>query len=205
VEAEHSVDKILEEQLASGYAAGFERGLTEGRERGYADGVAEGRKAGQAPLAAQSRRLARILDRFAAPITSLERSVEEAVVALALEVARCVIGSEAARSREYLVRLIREAIAKVPIEMGALRVVLSPLDLELIRTLAPDIEDGNVSLIGDGTVEPGGCLVVADGQGALRKDMRWQQRSSEGMSQVDLTLASRWRGVMLTLFEGEEK
>jgi hypothetical protein len=35
--------------------------------------------------------------------------------------------------------------------------------------------------------------------------MRWQSRANESRSQVDLTLASRWRSVMLTLFEGEDK
>jgi flagellar assembly protein FliH len=199
------LNEMLQEQIASGYAEGFERGVTEGKERGYATGLVAATEAAEQTLAAQARGLAAILTRLGAPIAALERPVEEAVVALALEVARCVIGSETSRSREYLARLIREAVAKVPIEMGALKVVLNPVDLDLVRALAPEIENGSAYLVGDDAIEPGDCQVVADGQGAPIKDMRWRPRAGEGISQVDLSLSARWRTVMLSLFEGEEK
>jgi flagellar assembly protein FliH len=202
---ERLISALVAERIAKGHAEGFERGLAEGREKGYAEGIEAGAKTAQQSIAAEAHRLARILARLDAPIPALERMVEEAVAALALEVARCVIGGETSQSREHLVRLIREAVAKVPIEMGALRVVLNPADLELVRALAPEIENGSASLIGDASVEPGGCLVFADGQGVPITDMRWQPRTGEGVSQVDLTLASRWRSVMLTLFDGEDK
>jgi flagellar assembly protein FliH len=205
IHEERSTREIVAEQIASGYADGFERGLSDGKERGYADGLEAGTQAGKKSLAAEARRLRKIVARLGAPIPALEPVVEEAVAALALEVARCVIGSEITRSRDYLVRLIREAIAKIPIETGDLRVILNPADMELMRTLAPEIESGSACLVGDESIEPGGCLVVADGQGTPIKDMRWQSRTSDSTSQVDLTLASRWRSVMLTLFEGEDK
>jgi flagellar assembly protein FliH len=200
---EPQIRGLIEEQITKGYADGWDRGLAEGREKGYAEGVVAGTEAAATANAAQAQRLASILDRLNAPLPVLERTVEEAVAALALEVARCVIGSETSRSREYLVQLIREAVAKVPIEMGALRVVVNPLDLELIRALAPEIENRGSALVGDDVVEPGDCRVVADGQDAPIKDMRWRPRSAEGVSQVDLSLATRWRTVMLALFEGE--
>jgi flagellar assembly protein FliH len=202
---EQLIREMIREQIANGYAEGLQRGLAEGREKGHAAGLAAGTKAAEQALAAQALGLAAILTRLDAPITALERPVEEAVVALALEVARCVIGGETSRTREYLVRLIREAVAKVPIEMGALKVMLNPADLERIRALAPDIENGSASLVGDDTIEPGDCQVVADGQGIPIKDMRWRPRAGAGISQVDLSLATRWRAVMLSLFEGEEK
>ena len=199
------MSETVQEEIAKGYSEGWQRGLAEGREKGYAEGLDEGTKAAEQALASQAERLGAIIARLGAPLPALERPVEEAIAALALEVARCVIGSETSRSREYLVRLIREAVAKVPIEMGALKVVLNPVDLELVRALAPEIENDSAALVGDDAVEPGDCLVVADGQGAPIKDMRWRPRAGEGMSQVDLSLATRWRAVMLALFEGEEK
>jgi flagellar assembly protein FliH len=196
--------EIVAAEILRGHAEGVARGLAEGREQGYAEGLAAA-KAAEEKLAAQADRLTAIADRLAAPIPALERAVEESVAALALEVARCVVGGEVARSRDYLVRLIREAIAKVPIEMGALQLVLNPADVELIRELAPDVESGGAVLVGDAAVEAGGCLVVADGGGKPVKDRRWRPRAGEGISQVDLTLAARWRGVMLALFDGEEE
>ena len=48
--------------------------------------------------------------------------------------------------------------------MGAPRVVVNPADLDLIRRLAPDIESGDATLVGDEAIELGGCIVVADGE-----------------------------------------
>ena len=203
--SEPPITELVQAQLAKGYDEGWLRGLADGKEEGYAEGMRAGAKTAQTALAVEARRLAAIVARLEAPISALEGPVEEAVVALALEVARCVIGSETSRSREYLVQLIREAVAKVPIEMGTLKVVLNPADLEIIRALAPTIENGNVFLVEDNSVTLGDCLVVTDSQSAPIKDMRWRPRSGEGMSQVDLSLATRWRAVMLALFEGEDK
>ena len=91
-------------------------------------------------MAGQVQRLAALVAKLGGPLPALDRTVEEAVAALALEVARCVIGDEVARSHAFLVSLIREAIAKVPLEMGSPRVLLNPADLELVRNLAPEIE-----------------------------------------------------------------
>lgn len=186
------------------YAEALARGLAEGREKGYAAGL-EAAKPLQQRLVEQVERLNGILGRFDAPIAVLQRPVEEAVAALALEIARCVIGVEVSRSHAYLVRLIREAIARVPIEMGTPKILLNPADLDLVRELAPEIDAKRAVLVAEESVEPGGCLVIADGDEMPVADRRWHPRAGEGMSQVDLTLASRWRGVILSLFDGEDE
>jgi flagellar assembly protein FliH len=192
------------ERAEAAYAEAVERGLAEGREKGYAAGLEAVRPLEQR-LLEQVERLNGILGRFDAPIALLQRPVEEAVAALALEIARCVIGAEVSRSHAHLVRLIREAIARVPIEMGAPKILLNPADLDLVRELAPDIHTSRAALVADESVEPGGCLVIADGDETPVVDRRWHPRAGEGMSQVDLTLASRWRGVILSLFDGEDE
>jgi hypothetical protein len=82
---------------------------------------------------------------------------------------------------------------------------LNPADIEIIRRLAPQIEQDGAVLVSDETIELGDCRVVADGQNAPIKDMRWRPRPGDSVSQVELCLASRWRAVMLALFEGEDK
>jgi len=191
-------------EIVKAHAEGLARGYEEGRDKGYSVGHAEGVAAGEASLAEAAGRLAELIGCLGGPLTAVEQPVEEAVVALALEIARCVIGNEVKRSHEFLVRLVREAIAKVPLEMGSPRVLLNPADLELIRKLVPEAETGHASLVADDTVEAGGCLVIADGETRSNKDRRWNPRASEGVSQVNLTLSSRWRAVMLTLFDGED-
>ncbi len=121
---------------------------------------------------------------------------------MALEIARCVIGSEISRSRASLVRLLRETLAQAPIEMGALEVVLNPADLDLVRALAPEIESEGTVLVGDAAIEAGGCVIIGRGEA---KDVRWHPRLRDGVSQIDLSLAARWRNIMLRLFDDEEE
>ena len=191
-------------ERAQARAEGLQRGLEEGRDQGYAAGFAEGRRVGEVSLAEEVSRLEAIIAELGRPLTALEQPVEEAMVALALEVARCVVGDEVRRSHEFLARLVREAIAKVPLEMGIPRVLLNPADLELMRKLVPEVEPASATLLADETIDPGGCLVIADGEGQPIKDRRWNPRAAEGASQVDLTLSSRWRAVMLAMFDGED-
>ena len=191
-------------ECEKGYSEGLVRGLAEGREKGFSEGFAAGSKAAAEPLDAQAQRLAAIATRLAAPIPALDRQVEEAIAALALEVARCVIGAEVARSRDYLVRLIREAVAKIPIELGTVQIVLNPADVDILRRVAPDLECGGAVLVADPALAEGDAFVVADGEGKTLRDRRWRPRSGEGIAQVDLSLAARWRSVMLELFDGEE-
>jgi len=202
--ADDPEEAAVAEEFARARDEGSRLGLKEGRDAGYAAGFAEGAKAAEAALAEQAKRLAGIVEKLGAPIAALEQPVEEAVAALALEVARCVIGDEVGRSRGFLVRLVREAIAKVPLEMGAPRVLLNPADLKLVHKHVPEIETGHAVLLADDTIEVGGALVVADGEEQQIKDRRWNPRSADGASQVNLTLSSRWRAVMLTLFDGED-
>jgi flagellar assembly protein FliH len=197
-----SIDAIVAAEIAKGYAEGLQRGLAEGREQGYAEGFAAGSHAAERSLAREARRLAALLERLREPMPALEKAIEEAVVSLALEIARCVIGSEISRSRASLVRLLRETLAQAPIEMGALEVVLNPADLDLVRALAPEIESEGTVLVGDAAVEAGGCIIIGRGEA---KDVRWHPRLRDGVSQIDLTLAARWRNIMLRLFDDEEE
>jgi flagellar assembly protein FliH len=203
-EAEERAARI-DAEIAAARDEGLRRGVEEGRQQGYAAGYIEGVRAGEARMTEALKQMAAIIGKLGMPIAVFEQPVEEAVAALALEVARCVIGDEVKRSHGFLVRLVREAIAKVPLDMGAPRVLLNPSDLDLVRKYAPDIEAGNAVLVADDTVEAGGALVVADGADRQIKDRRWSPRTADGVSQVDLTLSSRWRQVMLGLFDGEEE
>jgi flagellar assembly protein FliH len=199
--ASPAISESAEEAKGRGYAEGF----AVGRRDGYGEGYAEGQRQAEEHLAGELRLLDAITRQFAEPDRALERPVEEAIVALAMEVARWVIGTEVSRSPDYLIGLIREAVAQVPIDVGTPAIVLNPIDVELVRGLAPDLENNGISLIADESVEPGGCLVVADGaEGIAMKDRRWHPRAHQGVCEVDLTLASRWRNAMLAMFEGEE-
>jgi flagellar assembly protein FliH len=216
----HEVDQdlprpadLLDQQLAQGYAEGWARGFAEGRDsglarghdEGYANGFATGAAAARAEIAAETDRLRAIIGHLGAPIPALDAIVEDAVAALALEVARCVIGRETSSSREYLVPLIRKAIAGIPIEMGAPKLLLHPDDLEIIRKAASDIVRDGALLVADETIAPGDCRVICDGESAPVKDRRWRPRPAAATAQADLSLAARWRAAIVAMVEGEDQ
>lgn len=197
-----SIAEACAEAAARGYEEGLARGIEEGREKGYAEGFAEGSEEARDALAQEAQRIASVVQRLRAPLPAVEGVVEDALIALALETARSVIGGEIARSRESLVRLIREALTKAPIRIAGLRIALNPADLDIVRGLAPELAASDAILVGDAAVEAGGCLISVGDDGPI-KDRRWQPRGADGVSQIDLSLAARWRSAMLTLFDGE--
>lgn len=195
-----ALEALRAEKAAEGYAAGLARGLEEGRAQGRSEGHDAGRKAAEADAAAAVARIAKVFDVLGGEITKLDDAVEDAVVTLAIEVARRVIGAEVARSHEALAGLIRQVLAEIPIDTGAPRILLHPDDLAALRTHLPDIGNGKVDLVADETIEAGGCRVLADGvDHATRPDRRWIERSN--LFEGDLTLAARWRAAMLALFD----
>lgn len=199
-----ALEEAVERAISAGRADGVIRGHAEGKEKGYAEGFTAGLDAAQQSQAQQLQRLAGLIDRLSAPIPALDRAIEERLVALALEVARCVIGGEISRSPEHLVRLIREALAQAPLPMEGIQIALNPADLEFVRTAAPEIERGAAVLVADPSVEAGGALIAITDDRPTR-DRRWHPRSGTAGSQIDLSLAGRWRQAMLSLFDGEGK
>lgn len=195
-----ALEALRAEKAAAGYAEGLARGVEEGRAQGHGAGLDAGRRAAEADAATAAARFAKLFDALGGEIKVLDDAVEDAVVALALELARRVVGAEVARSREALAGLIRQVLAEIPIDTGTPRVLLHPDDLAALRTHLPDIGSGTVALVADETIEPGGCRVLADGvDNATRPDRRWIERSS--LFEGDLTLAARWRAAMLALFD----
>jgi len=195
-----AVEALRAEKAAEGYAAGLARGVEEGRAQGRSEGYEAGRQAAEADAAAAVARIAKVFDALGGEIKKLDDAVEDAIVALALEIARRVIGAEVARSHEALAGLIRQVLAEIPIDTGTPHVLLHPDDVAALQTHLPDIGNGKVQLVPDDTIEPGGCRILADGiDHATRPDRRWIERSN--LFEGDLTLAARWRAAMLAMFD----
>lgn len=195
-----ALEALRAENAAAGYAEGLARGLEEGRAQGHGAGLDAGRRAAEAEGAASVARIAKILSALGGEIGVLDDAVEDAVVALALELARCIVGAEVTRNRGALAGLVRQVLAEIPIDTGTPRILLHPDDLAALRTHMPDLGSGKVDLVADDSLEAGGCRVLADGiDNATRPDRRWIERST--LFEGDLTLAARWRAAMLALFD----
>lgn len=195
-----ALETLRAEKAAAGYAEGLARGLEEGRAQGHSAGLEAGQRAAEAEAAASVARIAKVLVALGGEISVLDDAVEDAVVALALELARRIVGAEVTRNRAALAGLVRQVLAEIPIDTGMPRILLHPDDLAALRTHAPDLSNGKVELVADDSMEAGGCRVLADGlDNATRPDRRWIERST--LFEGDLTLAARWRAAMLALFD----
>lgn len=195
-----ALEALRAEKAAAGHAEGLARGLEEGRAQGHREAVDAGQRVAEAETAAAVARIAKVLNALGGEIAVLGGAVEDAVVALALELARRVVGAEVTRNREALADLVRQVLAEIPIDTGTPRILLHPDDLAALRAHVPDLGSGKVELVADDSMEAGGCRVLADGiDNATRPDRRWIDRST--LFEGDLTLAARWRAAMLALFD----
>ena len=154
--------------------------FSEGKEKGYAEGVAAGADAAQAALEATALRLQAIIAQLGKPISALDawRSKRR----LPLWRSRSRAASSAVKPRGHAITWwasYARRLQRCRSKRAHVKVVLNPADIEIIRRLAPQIEEDGAVLVSDDTIEPGDCRVVADGQNAPIKDMRWRPRPGD--------------------------
>ena len=180
-------------------AQGWEEGRREGHAQGRQSGLDEARAQGAAELAA----LRGLLQRLQQPASRLDAELEEAVVALALEVARQVVLHEVHSAPQALLDIVQRALAAFPANAGVPWVRLHPDDVLMLQQLAPELESGGLSLLPDETLQRGD-LVLASGTDAPRAapERRWRPRAPRDLqAELDLRLEERWRQVIARLFE----
>ena len=161
------IERIHMDAQQEGYRIGFESGQQEGREAGMAEARSE------------AARLAELADNFQQALAGLDQQVADNVLELALEVARQVVRSTLATQPAVVLPVIREAISALPMHHGNINIHVHPEDAERLQAqLGNQIGQSGWHLIEDADVVPGGCIVRA------------------GTSEVDATLATRWRRVL---------
>ncbi|ANN78272.1 flagellar assembly protein FliH [Bordetella flabilis] len=164
--------------VAEGRARGYDEGLEQGRTAGYAEGLAQARQQG-AEEAAQLRALAQAT---AASLTQLEEKTGQALLTLALDIARQVVRTTVAMQPEALLTAVREVLHMNPTAGAPLRLWLHPLDLELVRLhLAEDLKGAPWRVLADESIMRGGC------------------RAETSFGEIDATLQTRWRRVAASL------
>lgn len=169
------LEHIHEEARQAGHNAGYAEGREQGYSQGYTEGHAAGRDEGLAEVRAQAARLAALAEQLDGAARHLDQTVADDVLALALEVARQVIRQALRVKPELLLAVVREALVALPHAERPL-LYLHPDDATLVREhLGEQIQHAGWRVVEDMSVPPGGCRVEA------------------GSSEVDGTLASRWK------------
>lgn len=166
----------------------------EGHAQGYAEGFAQGRAHA---ILEEQHKFQQYLDkeavekarRFAALMQSAEQQLHEAeqmasqaVLDMALALARQVVRQELAANPNALQPVVREALGLLAADTKAAVVRMHPLDIEVFQdTLATEFAAVSLTLVADSTIAQGGCVVSAGG------------------TVVDGRLQSRWRRAIAAL------
>ena len=148
-------------------------------ERGQQFGYAAGEQAAMQVKAQHAREMAKVLDELRGRFAELESDGAEAVLNLALSIARQVIRREIALDAAVVLPPLREAVAAVIDQQSHPRVHMNPQDLARLRN---DLE-------ADGMFK--GCRLIPDagiGRGGCRVET--------AQSEVDATVESRWQRVL---------
>jgi flagellar assembly protein FliH len=160
------------EGYESGHQTGLEEGLAEGRAKGEAEALKLGNDAAEALLAVAAK-----LDQ---QLAELDQTVAEEIVALAAGIAHQVVSQAVALKPETIISVVREALTHLPLQHAA--IYLHPDDASLTRSYAGEqlshaghrIHENAKLARGDVMIEVGG-------------------------SQIDASLATRWRRVLATI------
>jgi len=159
------------------------------RQLGYAEGFAQGQA--QATLEGQrllheyidsqgqeaARNYGQLFEAANAQIAQSHQVMAQGVLELACELARQVLRHELAANPNALQPVIREALGVLAADCKAAVVRLNPLDLEVLEdVLRQEFSGLALTLVADGTISRGGCLVESAGtvvDGTLEK--RWSR------------------------------
>ncbi|MYZ44874.1 flagellar assembly protein FliH [Schauerella aestuarii] len=171
-----------EEGLREGYAAGEhtgrEAGFAEGREAGYAEGLETARRQAREEAA----QLHLIAQTCAESVGQIEEKMGQALIGLALDIARQVIRTKLDKQPECVVDAVREVLHMQPVTQGTLRLWLHPLDVDLVRQyLNEELQDARWRVLADESVLRGGC------------------RAETPYGDIDGTLQTRWHRVAASL------
>lgn len=151
--------------------AEYERGCREGFAEGRVEGLAEGRRLERETLAALRLTLTAVVDDVAQRQEEWLEALDENLAALAVAIARQLIGRELEGNRDAVVELVRRALSQFPVGQ-AITIRLNPQDLTLLSDASADesaTTRQDARWIADPRIDPGGCVVegpdrVVDGR-----------------------------------------
>lgn len=166
------LERIHEEAHVSGYQDGFEEGRKAGYDAGHSEGLEAGNSAAQAHIEQCQAFVQSLQEAFA----RFDQEMAESVLNCALEVAQQVVRSVVHVKPETLLPIIREALAALPLQHSSVTLLVAPETAQFVQEqLGNSFSAAGWRIHGDPEIAPGGCRLKAGG------------------SEVDATLATRWR------------
>ncbi len=174
------IEAIYEQARSEGRATGMAEGYAEGLASGHAEELAKGK----AEAREEAIRLAGLVKAMDAALDRIDGEIAEEIVALAIAVARQMVGQTLAAHPIAVSDTVREALQQLP--QGKARIHVHPDDVALLREYLDDqLEHGHHHILEDAGMTRGGCILEAAG------------------CQIDATMETRWQRVLNAM--GREK
>ena len=173
---------INDVELAQLRLQALQAGEAEGFRQGYAQGHARGRDEAMAEVHAEAAQLRALALALPDALRGADQEIAENLLALALDIARQVLGQALALDTGAILPVVRELLQAEPALSGAPQLVLHPDDAALVRQhLAEDLQAAGWRIRTDAACQRGGCRVLA------------------ASGEQDATLPSRWERVTAAL------
>ena len=153
--------EAVEAEKEKGYQAGFESGAEEGYAEGYAEGRREGLERSEAVVEEGRKALAAAHEASRAYIGNTQREIIE----LSVRIAETIVQKELQLDDSIIVGVAKAALAdvrsrsQIVVRAGRREILVLQDRLEELRELCPN---GVFTLLRDGTVAPGGCVIETD-------------------------------------------
>lgn len=161
------IARLQEEARTAGYAAGFEEGK--------AAGELAGRKAAQV----ETERITALVGNIEKSLGELDQTVANQILDLALEVAAQITRGAIKAQSDFLLPIIKEAVASLPLHHAHVALHLNPSDAANVReNLGEQLGQNGLQIFENTEIAAGGCRLTA------------------GTSEVDASIETRWNRVL---------
>ncbi|NDZ15829.1 flagellar assembly protein [Variovorax sp. WS11] len=175
---DNELSRLRLEARAQGRAEGQREGLAKGRAEGHAEGLASG----LAAASAHAEQLVALATSLPAALRRAESDLADAILTLALDVARQVVHRTLRAEPEWVLPLVQDLLHAEPALQGEPRLLLHPDDVALVKnSLGNELQIAGWQVRADDTLARGGCRV--------------QSASGE----MDASLETRWKSVTAAL------
>ena len=171
---------VDEAELAELRLQARKAGEAEGREQGHAQGLVEGHAAGLTAVQAQAAQLQALALALPAALQLAQSSIADDLLALALDIARQVLGQALATEPQAILAVVHELLHAEPSLSGAPQLLLHPDDAALVKELlADDLKTAGWRIRSDAQIARGGCRVTAhSGERDATVQTRWERVSA---------------------------
>jgi len=155
---EEGLQAGLQEGREQGIKSGHEEGYRQGLEQGLVEGQRQGEEAKRSEIDASLQRLEQVTSELMEPLRKNQEDVEQALLNLALAVARSVIRREISLDTSHIAQVVGEAINALPRGSGRIKLHVSPQDAPLVRQMV-ERQQEEWTVVENPDILPGGCKV----------------------------------------------